>query len=929
MLDRNKEVFQPEIEMTTKLEETEELSQVGNITDEFATAEMTESTVQKETQQMSPMQERMDTEFRKLGRTLVMDWDRLGEHNGAINSIISGVLTRKPMKSTFKRIFTGSGVRSDMAYELAGSLQSVIANYTTKLQDPNDSYDINNFTEELFRLSMATDGYIDTHRGRRSTSEGRYIKENTKEIKKFIVEATKSILSEEDERQIKDNSGVEVEKYDAKKIDKTMKVFAHQYNQFSAELGRGGIVNSPRKRLQMKLDFFSKYEREIKLYRRLHIEIQGDEMDYETGRCIAEYENCLRWKKILDAMPAEKEKEKDEELNKEVDTAIEEQVALEDERAKYEKLEASVIDKGLSAEQLAGIEEIDQWLIRNYNNGGILGAVFGVKNPHFSFMNKLFSMSKRERLHMYYLVQTNKRKAPSAFDVGVSQNGEFVPNLEEFKNRMLATKWKFWKRLSGGYTYMHKLEESYDITREYSSQIKSVVELRDAKPQKVGADAPIAEQKEAMVKKLYRSLTEYQDFLKEGAAEKDKTKQAQMEKVAQEMAAECEDQMKELAKLDGKSEKIKIDNKKIDNKLDIKDGAPVAGGVASFGAQLPKYLLDYTKKWFGWEWGLNEAGFDKMHLWTGSFANSLSVVGGSVSVLLSIWSLKDRAGSISSENLASEITDIVKSTADVIKTGISIGRDAAGEVVKNAATGIGVVKMACTGAKLCAEVNGLCSRSLSEKKSYMLFTKKSLDRIHQKKEGKKFTDKEEREERYKANMLTISSELKSRDKLSCFFTGIEFVGDTIDVFLPGVGKVISCIGMGLKKLFSGSKSSSIKEHLFDAYYNTYVIRSKMMESLYKRYPGEQLKCNNMSLGITDALRKKIAVEAGFSDLNSACEHVAKKYALQLRDKLFGDAPVTGDEKQQIISLLKSLGLKYNAKKQKPDLDILTQKLCAN
>ncbi len=919
MKTKNKEVT-GSFEFKTNQVETDKQTALQSFTNKAIQMEQTGI------RQMSPVQQRMGEQFKKVGATLFRDWDNLGEHHGAVNGIINGVMVKKPPKSRVKRFFTGEGVRSDMAWELGSSLQSLVANYSTKLNDPDSGYDMNNYAEEMFRLSMAADGYMDTHRGKRVTSEGKFIKENTRVIKGFIDNALKKIISKEDEKAIKDNSAVDATKADKKTVYKTMSKFASQYKFFAAEIGKEGIVNTPRQRLQMKLNFFAKYENDIKLYRKLIYGTPLYDADYEIDRCIREYENCLRWKKVLEAVPGEKEK--DAELKTEVDKVIEDTVLKEDERQKKEKLDPGTVDKHLTKEQLEGVDKIDKWLVRNFNNGGAMGLLLSsTKNPHFDFMNKIFTLSKRERLHMYYLVQTNKRKTPSLVDVGDSQIGNFIPDLEMFKKRMVATKWKFWKRLGGDATYMHKLQEAYDITREYSPEIKSVSVLADPKfKNSKKGNGSIAYKKMESVSKLYKTLAEYRSLLNEGAQEKDEKKRRRLEPLAMELAAECESKMKELVEIDSQCEKKKTVNKEVDNLTDIQESVGKAGLFASFAPLGPKMLMDGTEELFHLGWGLDEAGFDEMHLWTGSFSSSISLVGSTAAVIMGFMSLSQNADGMTKEELLSNIMDLAKETAELVETGVKIGREATDKVVENVATGVSVVKAVCTGTKLCSEITGLVKRGKSEKKSYKLFTEKTLDRIHS---GKKLNEKESRQNRYEGSIMQLSTELKSRDKAACFFTGIEFIGDTIDCFVPLVGKAISLVGFGLKKLFTGQKTTSIREHLFDSYYNTAMIRNTMMASLLKRYPGDQLKCNNLSMGITESLRKKIAVEAGFSDVNAACEHVARKYACYLRDKLFGDNPVTDEEKEQIIAFIKALGVKYHEGKQKPDLDVLTQKLCAN
>ena len=267
-------------------------------------------------------------------------------------------------------------------------------------------------------------------------------------------------------------------------------------------------------------------------------------MDADAKYAIESYENCLRWKLVLDKMPVKKQKEADEKLQAEMYSAMEEATSKEDDRVKLERQKADEGNDGLTADQLKGIDEIDKWLVRNYSNGGLKGLLFA-KNPHFDLMNQLFSMTKRQRLMAYYLVSSNRRKNPSVLDAAVSQG--FVPDLNEFKDRMLATKWAFWKRIDGSYTYMHKLASAFSYTREHTKEIESMKEL--TKKQASKDDPSPAGQKKGLTIMLYKNLSEYQAILQKGAKEKDKKKLAELESQAKKSAVFCEGIITELTVL--------------------------------------------------------------------------------------------------------------------------------------------------------------------------------------------------------------------------------------------------------------------------------------------------------------------------------------------------------------------------------------------
>ena len=824
---------------------------------------------------------------------------------------------------------------SDSSRELAQSIERVSYDTIKKGGEIGDAEAIDESLEKMLRLSQASDMYYDTHRRTRKTVEGAAIKELNNELRSNINKALKNMLTPEEEKQIHNNNvkNAPGEIIDMSKVEKAMKTFGQQYRYFALELGRESVMNTPRQRLELKLRFFSKYEREIKLYRGLYKHLGADGMDTDAKYAIESYENCLRWKLVLDKMPVKKQKEADEKLQAEMYSAVEEATSKEDDRVKLERQKADEGNDGLTADQLKGIDEIDKWLVRNYSNGGLKGILFA-KNPHFDLMNQLFSMTKRQRLMAYYLVSSNRRKNPSVLDAAVSQG--FVPDLNEFKDRMLATKWAFWKRIDGSYTYMHKLASAFSYTREHTKEIESMKEL--TKKQASKGDPSPAGQKKGLTIMLYKNLSEYQAILQKGAKEKDKKKLAELEIQAKKSAIFCEGLITELTALDKTLPKTKVENKEF-RKSDMTTQTGTFGGFSSFAPMGIKMGMDKTQSMFGWGWGMDKAGWNEMHLWTGSFQSSLSMVGASISVVGSIWALTENQGSMSAEDVAHEIAVITRKGAEVIKSGATfvtgfLGAETAKAAAEIAGKSFSVVKAATTGVKLATEVTGLVKGSKAKKKSDKFFYGQVAKRIGtlDEKTGKRvgkieLNEKEKREDQYNQRVSKLSDELRSRDKLGCFFTSIEFVGDTIDCVIPIVGKVISYVGLGLKKLFTGKYNQSIRDYLFDSYYNVAEVRDKMIASLKKRYPGDEMKVNQLSFQITEAVRRKVAVQAGFADKTSATEHVARRYSEYIRAKLFDDIPASEEEKDALVNLLKSMGIKFNKEKKKPDLEVMIRKMC--
>ncbi|MCR4797900.1 MAG: hypothetical protein K5853_05560 [Lachnospiraceae bacterium] len=909
----------------------------------------------KETVPLSPEVQRIGEVCRLFGQSLYKDSvsdqrglvkplmdhareyhsDTVLEVGSSIGCVIKNFFVSK--FSAVKTFFSRTDKKiSDSSRELAQSIEGLMDDAVTKQRDENDPEMIDASLERMLRLSQAADMYYDTHRRTRITTEGAAMKELNNELREVANKALKDMLTPEEEKKVQDNTVKTApgEITDMAKVEKEMKTFGQQYRYFALELGRETVMNTPRQRLELKLRFFQKYENEIRHYRWL-AKIKGkEEMDRDAMYAVEAYENCLRWKIVLDKMPVKKEKEADEDLQAEMYRAVEEAVSKEDDRKTLEK-DAKVKngDDGLSKEQLASVDEIDKWLVRNYSNGGLKGIILA-KNPHFDLMNQLFAMSKRERLMAYYLVQTDKRKNPSLLDAAVSQ--DFVPSLEEFKDKMLATKWAFWKRIDGSYTYMHKLASAFSYTREHTKEIEAMAELSKTKKEKKD-DTPGGQKKEKVIE-LYKGLSEYQQILQKGAKEKNKKKQSALKATAMETAEYCEELFREIAQIDKNMVDAQVETPEF-VKSDVMNKGATFGGFSKFGPMGIKMGMDKTSKFFGWGWGLDEAGWDKMKLWTGSFQSSLGAVGASLNMVAGIWSLAQDGGSLTAEEVASRVSVITRKGAEMLKNGADfvagfLGGETTKVVTQVASETFSVVKAVTTGCKLTAEVAGLCNGSKAKKKSDLFIYGEVKDRIGKldektgKRVGKKeLNDREKRESKYKMEMSKLSDGLRSRDKMACFFTCIEFVGDTVDCVIPIVGKVISFIGFGLKKLFTGKHNQSIRDQLFDSYYNVAEVRNKMIAALMKKYPGDEMRVNQLSFKVTEAVRRKVAVQAGFADKTSATEHVARRYAQYIRDKLFDELPASEEEKEAYVNLLRSMGMKFNKEKNKPDLNVMIRKMC--
>ncbi len=252
-----------------------------------------------------------------------------------------------------------------------------------------------------------------------------------------------------------------------KKITERIKTLDKKFRSFSDFLSQREC--SEVSAIRDKLVFFSPYAEDIKIYKALHAG-ESDRWPY----AVKEYDFYVLQNKLLDMG-----EEKEDVLN---DRAY--QYAREtDEKKEEKKIDPAEVDGDLSKEQLEGIKAIDEWFVRNFDNGGAAGVFLGmvrsssmIKSKNGDIVTNLFRLTKRERLFIYYLIETNSRKNPDIYHVYNSQT-DYIPNLDSFKSRMLATKLKVVKHMTGNYVYMNKLEDALAVNEDYKTLIKDYKSL--------------------------------------------------------------------------------------------------------------------------------------------------------------------------------------------------------------------------------------------------------------------------------------------------------------------------------------------------------------------------------------------------------------------------------------------------------------------
>ena len=799
--------------------------------------------------------------------------------------------------------------------------------------------------DRLFELSMASTNYWFTHDKKRYYSfkgKGRALV--AKKARNMVSDTLSHLLTEEEKKEIRSNEGADYQEGESdKKIEKDLQRAAKAYRNYCTQIGRDCAGYTPEGMLERKMRVFRLNERKLKLYRESHPEVE--KRDPMIQEMIREYEETLAWKKLF-ALTKKKEQtaEKEEQINQMIDEQLLKEGDIEIGR-KDEAVDPNDTEE-LQPEQLKGIEEIDNWLVRNFQNGGVMGAMMNIaKNQNADFVDSVLSMSKRERLHMYYLVEKKRRRDANVSDVGMSQT--YVPTLKGFKDQMVATKFKFWKRIAGEYTYMQKLDDAFHVTMKYRGEIKAVKEIESDQKKKLST-VETAKQKEApmdtatkrldKMMELRKGLEEYLKDLKE-AKKADKKKKAIAEGKCKDTAAYCESLMKEIAVLDGKVGEEKDYIRKKENGEDLVNEA--ASSYSSVG-DLPGMAFQATVGGgllMNAKWDLLSAGWSKANLWTGSIGEATA---GAVALLGSVTtfaSLCRNGNQMSGAEIAEKTMEMTRglvtalhgavNIAQMVAVGgnLAIMQSAEYVAMSGAVEGaVGAVGLVLDTGVMIARAVGAGKMKYHGKKAGKFFAEKRKEAL--KKENKdRLTAEKQRELKYEEHMMKLQKDLQARERDKAIVKGVGVGLSVATIFVPGLAFAAAAVAIvGTIKEYGSAYE--IRDKLFDSFFKMDELSEKVAKLRYgKRRNTSRNLSDPVDAKCKAALRKRVAARAGFCDMRSAAEFVCSKFARLVRSKLFGEG--TGEEeKKGYIQFVKAINLRYNAKKKLPDEHMLVRKLTA-
>lgn len=855
---------------------------------------------------------------------------------------------------------------------------------TGKLSSRADQkYTTADLMDAMNRLSECANVYYDTHRGHQFKDRSKKRREACDMIRTLTQEfynmlakrmGMKTMPPVTERKKIK-NLTTE----DGVKAGVRIKELAANYGKWKKHFAlREGCENT---NIRDKVALFRVYEKDIEIYKATH----------QVKDWPKEIEDVLRaanYYKFQNTVIYEFEKREGKVQDPLMKLTREHANKLDQRHLREPKLTNEEMDKKLTTEQLAAIDKIDRWFLRNYNNAGYVGRLATIRNHHGEVITELLSKSKRERLFIYYLLEKGKRKSPEIQDAFASQTN-YVPDLGKFKKPMLASKLKVMNRLFGDYVYMYKLTDVMQINADYQQELQDCARFANLENQNApDQQADAAEKRVFLLKELYDKTKDYRDCLEQ--KKKDGVKKPEDDPEVKRFRATAQQTLNALIEADsaldeeqsygeigelGKKKSDKFYNVKNTNKEDLPDntGTFASAGSAAVGA-VPTMVNAWAasknmtrkaesfvtgKEYKEFSWRLKDSGLASNQAFTATGATAIAGLGDLMSAIYGIYYLSKTAGGMHAGDIGLAVTNIIgslgKTGAAALKTyetyqfyAQQAAEFDATKVFEASKTlqgvGIGVSALSAGASTYTAISGGLDmlnsknSKELLKRKKQEIIKKKlmlSWETEEQRKqrkaketpEEKRKREKEFLQARYEENMLKLSGDLSER---KATYAGIQAVGSamgTVALVLPGIGTVIGFVGTAVGALaggLSGKALTTIRTTMFDDYFkfDAYLQRArKVMEKRHQEiYDMEEFKTR---------MRRSMAASVGFTDLKSACDQIAKRYADQICKRLYGPEGERATDEKEIsgyIQLAKSFGLKVDIEKGQPSAELLARKM---
>ena len=793
--------------------------------------------------------------------------------------------------------------------------------------------------EAMFRMYEALRSFKDNHTGRVWFSKlGSVRKEITLELDRFLspyIQYATIAVGGADELPEPEK----IDKERSKKVtSKHMNTIRESIMDMCKTIGKD-LLSTPEVKIQKRLLLFETVKEDMMIYKALHEDEFDSKMKdfYEYYR---DLQSQSRFISFLKENANENLKLQNDEVMDTVRTRAKENMERTKEPKKKEYRPEDV-DYGLTKEQLAGIDEIDRWFMRNFNNGGMFGKVLKfLKTGCIDIVTDLLSRPKRERLHIYYLIQTRRRVNPTMLDVGESQN--YIPDLEAFKDMMLAHKLKVVSHMTGAYVYWHKLTEAMAATDQYRDFIaamgkmhKQAEEQEQAQKEKeengldgldnLNQDQALVEQRDTMLVKFYTELGSYKQLLMKADKTKDEAEKRELTEKAKIRAKSAQSMLMGLIEADDAVKERAAEDSDVLNRqyvAELDETRNAATDVSMVGAAISKSMLIPL--------GLSKSVLAQAKFWTGEVGTSLAIVSAGMSAVANIYALVTSAGVLSAADITAvafeamdSIGKLLKATWEGTERVVDLAKQAvegttnafvssgaltsASYVLAGVTAGVGVAKMGIGGYRR-GKTNS-AAEALRQKRQEKLQNNPDAQ------------EEVARDEKYEESMVKLSRLVQTKKMTSgamMVSSAALTMAGIAAVSIPGLGLAFSIAAMTVgivSGIVAAVQTSKAQTAFFDSYIGLDAIEAEAKKKLLEQGrpvgPPEEFRTQ---------LRRKVAASLGFADIGSACDQIAKISADFVLSKLFEEG-LSDEEKKPYLDLLKGLGVRYkpsdNAEKRRP------------
>lgn len=724
---------------------------------------------------------------------------------------------------------------------------------------------------------------------------------------------------------------VKVDPEEKTRADLNIAECAENYFHYSNYISRDTIATEPEK-LTKKWEMLKQIERDIQIVAkkspskvRNNIIIKALVDEYKTVKL-----NMALLKKA-------KEKEGMEDALSNYRSKFVMQKSFELSGSKRKSAYKDHSEYGISKAQMFNLRQIDQWLLRNFRNGGYMRA-FGLHTDRSSILSEIMKKTPRERLYIYYIIENSQaRKKPNAYDAANSQF--YTPNLDIFKKNMIAHWLKFYNRFSGGYVYWHKLSQALAICEGYGDvidsmdnyyrQIKTDSENGIEKPKSALNEISTKRKEKPKAKdKTEERINEYLDslgpvitlLLKVQALEDKKSEKSisndeyskQMDELSKKLKAEG-DRIKKLPSLspllleEFKKKKIETDaedktamEKGLKEAKEIGNNIKYAGTIGSLTEAISSF--DFLKSGF----------FDFMKGYGSASEKGIGSIGSVIGCIFTFKDLLDNWKIIRNMDRVQNISGMTINVARLLQSVVAYT-----DASKISGTFSSAMLSTTAGVAFAAgdaAVTGFKTWSHYKNGSRRIEASKLASKVREKERTEFLETGQAKDQRYREGIIRLNRLIGKKQKIE---TGSSIVGTSASVFaavslfttlITGGAATVPALLINLLAAFGTIKWTShvtkeMRREIGAAFFNA----DEMMKVAKKDYLNENgvPMTKKQEEKLRKVILKRIAASHGYYSPSHMANAVAGSFAKYLVEGAKG----TGDEGRMCVDMIKGFGLK--------------------